>query len=389
MNKYSVKTKLFWLTVFVASTALLERFLSVIPLFQGDFFVLSALYLCAIYFVTTHTYRCHVLVSKANWFFGAYIFLLMIASFVLYPHIDSGALGFASDRDEALSIGVKQMAQGLYPYYCKAALHVHEGCPKVGNPIAPMPGGLMLSLPFAITHVWLQSIFWLSMLFVVSKKLGENTLKNYMALLLLSPIVVAETISGGDHIANGAAVAISLSIALSAQRTWVIVLASVLYGVALSWRSYFFLTSVPVAVYLMHSGQWRRLLILGTVSIMAAALVVLPFYWYDPEHFSPFTIQKKLEYYKYILANPTHMAIMASVAIGLVTGCVSRSKEDVYTAAGITAFVPILFAIVLNAINEGKPTISFYGWYGLTVIFLLFFGAFGESGQRATGGSHS
>lgn len=389
MNEGSVKTKLLWLMVFVASTALLERFLSVAPLFQGDFFVLSALYLCAIYFVTTQAHRCDVLVNKANWFFGAYVLLLVVASFVLYPYIDSGALGFASDRDEALSIGVKQMVQGLYPYYCKAALHIHEGCPKAGNPIAPMPGGLMLSLPFAITHVWLQSIFWLSMLFVVSKKLGEKALKNYMALLLLSPIVVAETISGGDHIANGAAVVISLFIALSAQRTWVIVLASVLYGVALSWRSYFFLTSIPVAVYLMRSGQWRRLFTLGAVSIMAAALVILPFYLYDPEHFSPFTIQKKLEYYKHILANPTHVAIMASVVVGLVAGWLSRSKEDACTAAGVTAFVPILFAIVLNAINEGKPTISFYGWYGLTVVFLLFFGAFGDSRQGFTAEPHA
>jgi len=80
--------------------------------------------------------------------------LLLIAAFiVLYPVARSGLFGPGSDRDDALNVALQALLSGHYPYYAQTYL---------GNPPTPMPGALLLALPFFAlgTSAW-QNLFWL------------------------------------------------------------------------------------------------------------------------------------------------------------------------------------------------------------------------------------
>src|SRR2546426_7380654 len=59
---------------------------------------------------------------------------------VLYPMADSGLLGPGSDRDDALNVALQTLLVGHYPYGATTYL---------GNPPTPMPGALILALPFS------------------------------------------------------------------------------------------------------------------------------------------------------------------------------------------------------------------------------------------------
>src|SRR5690606_12645723 len=135
----------------------------------------------------------------------------VLATTVVYPVVDSGQLGFHSDRDEALDVGARELLSGHNPYRCRVLSGEHAECLDQGNPIGPLPGGLLLSAPF----VWaggasaLQNIAWFALAWLIALRrrvAPEAAVATLAVACACAPIAWAELVTGGDLLANTLAV---------------------------------------------------------------------------------------------------------------------------------------------------------------------------------------
>src|SRR5882724_2182705 len=121
----------------------------------------------------------------------------MLAIFlVVYPMANSGKFGGGSDTDEAITLAATNLLYGKYPYYARTYL---------GNPIDPLPGAILLSIPFVLLrNEGYQNLFWMILGFVALK----FYLKSWKQALILSWVIVAFSprlmglyVTGNDDIA--------------------------------------------------------------------------------------------------------------------------------------------------------------------------------------------
>ena len=305
--------------------------------------------------------------------------LLVLLFAQLYPILDSGQLGFFSDRDEALDVAVRQLLSGQYPYHCRAVSGIHYGCPSVGNPIAPLPGGLILSLPFV--YAWgsaAQSFFWLIVFYLASRRYTASSgiaSVHLLSVLLLSPVLIAELLTGGDLIANTLAVTSLLLIALRARSPVPWILSGLALGIALSWRGHFLLIAVPLIVYHIRWGQLDKLLAVGGAAAVSATLVTLPFWLWDPQAFSPFSIQQRFNQFDHIIPHGNLIAVGVSTAVGLALGYRAIDHDQLLIACAVVLITPFLFAAILFSVDQARPTLLFFGWYAISSLFLGTLGA--------------
>jgi len=306
------------------------------------------------------------------------ICMLIGGFFMIYPLADSGALGFISDRDEALDIAVRQLWLGGYPYDCRAVAGVHGGCPQEGNLIAPLPGGILLVMPFVAlgSSAGASLGLLLTALLVIWRAYRSITLLWTLLLLLLTgmPTLIAEILTGGDHLANALAVTLAAWWCLRAKRWQEAMLAGALLGLALSWRAPFLLISIPFLVAFAKNRGPRLWWIAGLGAVVSFVAVTLPFYLYDPGGFSPLQTQGKLDAFQTMLPGAMIWAILTAVLVGIWTGWRARNGAELLMAMGWTVAVPFLWAVVLKSIDIGYPTLSFFGWYLLMPSILVVFG---------------
>ena len=379
-ENFTINRFQFCLFAGLPSLAMIERLLSVVTkqaqinIPGAMLFLIFGLFLMALYFLGP--WLITALSSQKN-VVGMFMLLFTFALgafYFVYPIHDSGQLGFTSDRDEAIDVGVNQLFEGKYPYYCKAVSGIHESCPQQGNPIAPLPGAMLLASPFvALTgRSAVQNFFWLGVLFLAvgtwlkSRKISAAYL---ITLMLLAPVVAAEIASGGDLLANSLAISATLILALNSNnRTQV--LWALLFGVALSWRAHFLFLAVPLFVYHARNGVWGPMWRIGIAASLAFFLVTLPMYLADPAGFAPLHIQQKLQFFEHILPHANKVTIAATIVAGVLMAWNAKSREQLLLACATTILVPILFSVVLNSIEIGHPTLIFYGWYALSASWL-------------------
>lgn len=295
---------------------------------------------------------------------------------VLYPLADSGSLGFYSDRDEALDIAVKQLGRGHFPYGCRVQSGIHDGCPEQGNPVGPMPGGLLFAAPV----VWLLGqaapLSWLTLGFTYlalwSHARQPAWALGFLTRLLLSaPIVLAETLSGGDLLANAVAVSLPLILLLrqpEAPRSW---MWSLLLGIALSWRGLFWLLAVPVSLYWWRRGLWTPWLRHGLWLVAGFVTVTLPLVYWNPAGFTPWQVQQRLDSYQHILPHAAIVLPVFALALGAVWAWRAPDLQSLLWGCALTLLVPTLGAAILHAVQVQQLTWTFYGWYALATVLLL------------------
>ena len=377
----------------IPSLAMIERFFEVVLRYLPDaplgvaITATQGFYLAVLWFGARWSFN-RLYALRQGWINALFLLLLSVlflAFLLIYPLADSGQLGFTSDRDEAIDIAVRQLLNGHYPYLCKAVSGIHDGCPAMGNPIAPLPGALLLASPFVILGgSALQNFFWLVAFYVTLRQcLGDRKFPAvYLTtLLLFSPVVIAEILTGGDHLANALAVTVAIVLVLSATSVQGWMLGGVLLGIALSWRAHFLLVAIPLLVYHLRHGKLKALWVAGTAAAASFAVVTLPFWIASPAEFAPVHIQQRFSDFRHLLPHADAAAIALSVVVGLAAGWWVDCRDDLLIVCGATVIAPILFAVLLNSVTVGHPTFLFYGWYALTGAVLGTLGAV----LRATG----
>ncbi|GBC77259.1 hypothetical protein HRbin08_00733 [bacterium HR08] len=289
-------------------------------------------------------------------------FVLLILFFALYPIADAGIIGGGSDRDDALNLGVRELLRGRCPYHVTTYL---------GNPIAPLPGGLLLSLPFVVLgNSAYQNFFWLAVFFLVAREvLGDSwrALLLLWSLLLFSPVLLQQIVTGGDLPANSIAVLTFCWLSLRASPRWRPIVASLL-GLAWAWRMNFMLL-IPLVTVLLNREIGRRSA-LELVGLASGVLVgvTLPFALHDPHGLSPFLMQNKFARFDGVLAHADLLLPLATGGYALACARAQADASALFRSGALVLAFPILSGLTLATIQAGRLDLSL-AEYGVSFLF--------------------
>jgi hypothetical protein len=306
---------------------------------------------------------------------------LTVATFValgvifayVYPKANTHVAGYGSDADDALNLAAHQLLQGRYPFYPETYLH---------NPIGIFPGAVLLSLPFVLLGGSAsQNLFWLAAFsFSLSRTRSSWRLSLLLlwTLLLLSPVVMQQLVTGTDDVANSIYVLLfmllmvrwvpSADAAVSKK-----ILAALILGIGLSSRGNFVLVLPQLFSELTRRANWSVAVKYLALTSAAFAMVTLPFWLYDPAGFSPFHNQaNKVAVFQTLLPQAGFIipALGGCIALALAIQSLRRHRATWLRDCAIVQAFLVFSVVTLSLIQRGTFSLVLIG-YG---VFFLFFG---------------
>jgi hypothetical protein len=229
----------------------------------------------------------------ANYGAGLALIIVLAVTLFVYPKANLHGPMQGSDRDDALLDATAALLRGEFPYSRPTYL---------GNPITPLPGALILAVPFVLVrNVALANVFWCAALFLGLRSWLGDPRPALLALVLalVSPEVMHEIATGGDMFANGVYVGLFVllvAIAIPNERLhWFAKAgAAVLLGIGLSSRPTYVLLVPVLFEYLRRRVGFRLSTGWLGVAMLATVGVTLPFYLASPSRFAPFHLATNL-----------------------------------------------------------------------------------------------
>ncbi|MEO5860675.1 MAG: hypothetical protein ABIR33_17215 [Pyrinomonadaceae bacterium] len=229
--------------------------------------------------------------NNALWILLLTITVLAVFALVLYPIANSGRFGGGTDVDDALIIGVTEIAAGRYPYYQQTYL---------GGLLSPMPGAILLSFPFVLSGLLpLQNIFWIGALSAAARTVFGSfkpALMIVLTVVLVSPTAYQVIAVGSDHMSNAIYILISMwllvrAVANEGSSSWQRLFPAILLGISLSSRSNFLVLTPILFSVLLQNSNWKVAARYCSIAAAVFLAVTIPFWLYDPPAFSPYLIQ--------------------------------------------------------------------------------------------------
>jgi len=304
----------------------------------------------------------------------ALTFLLLIVVFaILYPKANVHIAGRGSDADDGLNMAVVELLHGRYPYYVRTYLD---------NSLSPMPGAIFLAAPFVLLgSSAFQNLFWLGVFcFVLSRmtKSWRPTLILFWIILIFSPVVMSQVVTGGDYPSNAIYVLVFLLLLVSWMsradaQSWKRVLAALLLGIGLSSRANFLLVMPPLFSALLLKAGWHAAMKYSAFVVVVCTAVTLPFWIYDPAGFTPFRTQAhKVAEFQAVLPSASLIvpALGACLALALAWLSTKRGRETWLRDCAIVQAFLVICVVILSVIQTGTFSLleTSYG------VFFLFFG---------------
>jgi hypothetical protein len=323
----------------------------------------------------------------------ALTFAVIVAAFVVvYPLANLHRPDAGSDGDDALNIAVTELIHVRYPYYPPTYL---------GNPISPLPGAVLLALPFVLLgSCAYQNLFWLFVFFLAMRSylLGSRSVLLLLwVMLALSPALWYALVTGSDYVANALYVLLfSLwlirAAARSGDRARAMLIAGLL-GVGLSSRANFLLLMPLLFVALGRVADWRTAVRLTVIVGLAFAAVTAPFYLVDPGGFTPLHTTDELGRFDVVIPHAGVLIPLLTAALALLLalwpgawpervndGRVQEARGRIY-ADDVTAeffrnsalvlALPVFCGLVLYCVGLRR----LYFGFATFGVFFLFFGA--------------
>ncbi len=328
-------------------------------------------------------YLSQLFLSRLSERQALYLVLLTFAALVaifaiVYPKANVHIAGRGSDADDGLNLAVNELLQGRYPYYARTYLD---------NPLSPLPGAILLAIPFVLLgSSACQNLFWLGVFCLVLFRRMQSwrgTLTVFWTILIFSPVVMNDVVTGGDYPANTIYVLgfmlLTLSWGARAETpVWKKVLAAVMLGIGLSSRANFLLVMPQMFAALTIKAGWRAALRYAAVASAAFAAVTLPFWVHDPAGFTPLHVQShKVAEFQTILpfAGLVVPALGGCIAMALAWRSIKRRRETWLRDCAIVQAFLVICVVTLSVILTGTLSLTSAS-YG---VFFLFFGvmAFG------------
>lgn len=299
---------------------------------------------------------------------------LVIITFTIYPIANSGRLGGGSDADDALLVGATELLAGRYPFYPTTYL---------GNQIAPLPGSVILAVPFVLIGLLpLQNIFWLFIFLAILRhemKSGKTSLALLWLVLILSPAVMQNLVTATDRTSNTIYIITAMwvmirTIPFEGVSVWKKLAGPVLLGIGLSSRSNFAFVIPLIFSVLVQNSSWREAVKYCALSGGVALLVTVPFWLFDPAGFTPFHTQAdKVILYESILPYAT-LIVPASgmlLASALAFRHMALDGAAFFWSCAITQIFSVFFLSTLSSIHLGQMDL-YLGHVSYGVFFLFF-----------------
>ncbi len=360
----------FSLSLLFPSTAIVQKFFGISGVIA---------YLVAASFLLWVGYKCifPAFISKVTDKWAVLLLLLcflvlLVSFFVIYPIANSGVVGSGSDADEALNTATWELLRGRYPYYPTTYL---------GNPISPLPGSLVLAVPFVLFgNEAYQNLFWMAAFLVAAAVYLDSfrqSLLLFITAMALSPAILHRYVIGSDHLANSLFVLVFAlwtitSCSQAKLAVWKKIAPAVLLGISLSSRTNFVLLLPLILAALAQRSNWKTAV--GYVAVVSTsfALVTLPFYLYDPSGFSPLHTYNKLGQFDRFVPFVGIMVPLIDGVISVLLALKDNREPGLFfrNCAVVLAF-PVVCAVFLSSVRSGRPDCTFAS-FG---IFFLFFGA--------------
>ena len=359
----SNRSVLVWLVVFLGLPSLssVEKFTGVVGLI---------LYVLAlpVGIVLVRSWRWTPRPGRDTAVLTTLVAILVVGLLVLYPLADSGRIGGGSDNDEALNLATRALLRGDDPYARETYL---------GNPVAVLPGALVLSVPFAPLGniaVWVNA-FWLGALVLVLWRIGRGAYASASTLalgLFLCAAGLNAWIVGSDRLSNTICILL-LSIgvcALVSRDGGSVTLAgcALVLGIALSWRINFVLVVPSLLAFVAARRGWRAAVVTGVALGAGFVLVTIPFLLVDPDGFAPLqTLDSVWASSDLIVVGA--LIVAATTLCSVLVAFVIREREPslpsfLWTCAFVLATpVWLLFPVVW--VMDGAKAAFYFGTYGL------------------------
>jgi hypothetical protein len=277
--------------------------------------------------------------------FAALESIVFILYLIVFPR--ARARPDANDSYSALLTGCTQITHLHFPYYAHSSL---------GNPISPMPGALLLALPFQVAgRVSLQNIFWVAIFMWFATRFFRlrSTALAFLLIILANAHTLVNILAGADYPINWIYVCVAAVLFVRATKQggfWIFAACSVLLGLALSSRPTYLLVFPP----LLLAHLWQRMGGIAAVLRLALPLSVtaaatLPFYLYDPAHFTPLHVTDRLAF---LPPQQQHLAVPLLALLTFAVSCsgflVRLTLPRLFLLAGIaTAILLVTPAVVL------------------------------------------
>lgn len=293
--------------------------------------------------------------------------LVILAFAILHPLSHSGRFGIGTDREDALNVSIDAIWRGQYPYRLRTYL---------GRPITPMPGALLLAMPFRLlagTAAW-QNLLWIPAFFILVFKYFDGRPRAVVFCLgcfLLQPAVMQDVVTGGDYIANFIYASIAVWLAYralndpSASRLSLLVRFAFL-GVAIASRPPYAILPLILAVSALRKGiDPQRVCLAIAVTCAVAAALILPFYLYDPAGFSPLHLANKVHLF------PGAQWVLPALCVVIAVVAARRwPEEDQLFGVCCLALSPLFLPMLVHATRLMRPNFIQYSvvlslWAGL------------------------
>jgi len=305
--------------------------------------------------------------NRHLYWFAVVTFLVVVMVFLaVYPIANTHAAGKGSDDDDALNLGVTAMFTGHFPYSQTTYL---------GNVLHQLPGAFVLAAPFVLLGTSaLQNLFWLPMFFLAVRKETEDsrtTLLLAWLVLILSPTVVYEVVTGTGYLSNTIYVLLGLWWLVRTKHRDI---AAVAWGVALASRANFFVL-IPLAFgwFRQHAGC-RTAARAALLTCFTIACLTLPFYVHDPLHFAPLDAANRLLRFDELLPHlgATLMVLTAAIAISL--SFTPMDAGALFRNCALVLAFPVVTGIVLSSLQERQLNLwyarygTFFAWFALMAL---------------------
>jgi hypothetical protein len=304
--------------------------------------------------------------------------ILLVLFAVVFPRADSQLPGHGSDEDEALDVAASALLHGRYPY---------EDPTYLGNPIAPLPGAVVLATPFAALGTSaLQAFLWLPVLAVATAKAIKDralTTLLWLTVLVCCPEIVRALVTGSDPLQNGIYVAVLSLVVVNlahddggtapsnpARRRLARLLAAAAWGVSLSSRALFFPVAVVVVLAVALRTRVRDAVEVALIGGASFLLVTTPFYLIDPSGFTPLETASKLTLGGQLPA-VVGLGLFAAALAFALTLCVRRRPPTAATtllACVVALGLPLIALTLIYTALAGQLAFIRYATYGITVV---------------------
>jgi hypothetical protein len=309
--------------------------------YLGNIGILAALLFFLLLVLLIKILQRQLVTSVPIWWFLALSIVAICVFIVLYPIAKSGVLGPGSDRDDALNVALRAFLAGQYPYSVDTYL---------GNPPTPMPGALILALPFyMLGNSALQNLIWIpGFIFWCATVFKDRMIAlTYLALFVLaSPAAMDDFVTGGDYLTNAIYVAVAMQVMITAEageKVWFRRGAEIFLAIAISSRP-IYVIAIPVLAGVIYRMVGFRRMIDCILFVLAVCLLLnAPFYLYDPSRFPTAHLSKPSDF----LPFPHGGIILAILAgmIGYTSFFIRNDLHLIYALFGVTLgvmFYPVL-----------------------------------------------